>query len=309
MTNDSGQSVVDSRADEVARYVEEVRAALADLPAQERDELLEDLPAHLSEVAAEDPAPLRDRLGPPQAYAQELRAATGPAGREPRGTRAERWAARRERLRGQLSRLDRRAGPLLGYERASELGRLLLPGWWVLRGYLAAMVVVTLLDQQGQLGLVPRLGGSTPAGWAILAGFVVGSIWLGRRTPGLGRWQRRAMYVATAFLVVVGIDGFVGLDDNQRWGWPGGTDYVSYNPYENVQDVYPVDENRQLLTDVRLLDQHGNPIDIGWLTCNEDDPEGDPWLAAEEPELTYPRCLAEVPWWLPAPADPAADQE
>src|SRR5690606_36476564 len=52
-----GGGVTESRhtatgADEVAAYVAAVRDALADLPPRERDELLEDLTAHLTEVAA-----------------------------------------------------------------------------------------------------------------------------------------------------------------------------------------------------------------------------------------------------------------
>src|SRR5260370_7513852 len=62
-------------ADDVATYAAIVRAQLADLPATERDALLEDLEQHLAEVAAEGEGSLVDRLGPPEAYAVELRAA------------------------------------------------------------------------------------------------------------------------------------------------------------------------------------------------------------------------------------------
>ncbi|HEY0696218.1 MAG TPA: hypothetical protein VGD43_00230, partial [Micromonospora sp.] len=66
-----------AREQEIARYVGEVRRELADLPPETRDELLEDLPEHLTEVAAEADGPLADRLGTPQAYAAELRTAAG----------------------------------------------------------------------------------------------------------------------------------------------------------------------------------------------------------------------------------------
>src|ERR687889_155753 len=42
-----------------------------------RDELLEDLPEHLAEVAADDVGSLADRLGPPSVYAAELLASAG----------------------------------------------------------------------------------------------------------------------------------------------------------------------------------------------------------------------------------------
>ena len=63
------------QASDVATYAATVRAQLADLPAMERDVLLEDLEQHLAEVAAEGEGSLVDRLGPPEDYAVELRAA------------------------------------------------------------------------------------------------------------------------------------------------------------------------------------------------------------------------------------------
>ena len=62
---------------DVARYATAVRAAFADLPAPERELLLEDLEDHLAEVAAEGEGPLAARLGAPEAYAAELRASAG----------------------------------------------------------------------------------------------------------------------------------------------------------------------------------------------------------------------------------------
>ena len=75
--------------DAVARYAAAVRAAVADLGDEERAQLLDDLEAHLQEVATETGAPLTERLGPPEAYAAELRAAYGaPAPQASRGPAA-----------------------------------------------------------------------------------------------------------------------------------------------------------------------------------------------------------------------------
>ncbi len=63
--------------DDVRRYAAAVRAALADLGAAQRGALLDDLEAHLAEVAAESGEPLAERLGPPERYAGELRVAYG----------------------------------------------------------------------------------------------------------------------------------------------------------------------------------------------------------------------------------------
>lgn len=65
--------------DSQARYLAGVRAALADLPAAEMTEMLDDVRAHLGDLVAElgPDADLTARLGTPAAYAAELRAAAG----------------------------------------------------------------------------------------------------------------------------------------------------------------------------------------------------------------------------------------
>src|SRR5437899_13099576 len=67
------------QASDVASYAASVRAALSDLPPDQAEVLLEDLEDHLREVASEAGGPLAERLGPPEQYAQELRAAYGAA--------------------------------------------------------------------------------------------------------------------------------------------------------------------------------------------------------------------------------------
>jgi hypothetical protein len=86
---------------EVARYAAAVRAAFADLPAPDRETLLEDIEDHLVEVAAESGGPLEERLGPPETYAAELRAWAGlpaPGAARRRGRRTSRLVRRLERL-------------------------------------------------------------------------------------------------------------------------------------------------------------------------------------------------------------------
>jgi hypothetical protein len=68
-------------------YLHGVQAALADLPAPEVAEIVDDVRAHLADLTAElgeaDVAALTERLGPPSAYAAELRAAAGYPAAEP----------------------------------------------------------------------------------------------------------------------------------------------------------------------------------------------------------------------------------
>jgi uncharacterized membrane protein len=66
----------------VAEYLARTQAALADLPAAEVEEIVEDIGQHLSEVAGElgdgvSVEALTERLGTPEQYASELRAAAG----------------------------------------------------------------------------------------------------------------------------------------------------------------------------------------------------------------------------------------
>jgi hypothetical protein len=84
----------------VAEYVAGIEKALADLPAAEVEEIVEDIGQHLSEVAGElgeevSIEALTARLGPPEQYASELRAAAGypPPASAPAATRGT-FAAR-----------------------------------------------------------------------------------------------------------------------------------------------------------------------------------------------------------------------
>ena len=157
--------------DEITAYVEAVRAALAGLPETTRNELLEDLPEHLAEVAADGIGTLTDRLGPPSVYAAELLASAGFVGGFPDPPPSvDRYAELREVTLHRLRVVDAKVGPLFGYARASEFLTMLRPAWWVLRGYLAAMVIAWLLDDSGQpLGLLPRIGGSEVVAVLLLA--------------------------------------------------------------------------------------------------------------------------------------------
>jgi uncharacterized membrane protein len=72
----------DVRGSAQREYLDGLRAELADLPAPEMGEILDDVGGYLADVGAElgpdaDLAAFRARLGTPQAYAAELRAAAG----------------------------------------------------------------------------------------------------------------------------------------------------------------------------------------------------------------------------------------
>ena len=293
--------------DDIVEYVKAVRAALAGLPESTRDELIEDLPEHLAEVKADGVGSLTDRLGTPEAYAAELRATAGFVGGfpDPPG-RNDKLVELRDAALARLRVADARVGPLLGYARASEFLILLRPAWWVLRGYLAAIVVAWALDDSGQpRGLLPRIGGSEVVAGLLLGAGILASIWLGRRSAaGLTQWPRYALYAGSVVLVLVALSGFLSVDRIARNS--GYTDVNYNNPYSNVQDVFVYDEQGRLVTDARLFDQDGQPIRLGNPYCYDPADGSD---AGPVDGSTYPYCPDRAPFRLPfapgASASPA----
>lgn len=278
---------------EIADYVDGVRAALADLPPAVRDELTEDLPEHLAEVAAETDGALVDRLGTPEAYAAELRAAAGadsPSGRD------RRFAAARARISAGLRGLDTRVGPLLGYATASEFLRPLRPAWWLVRGWLAALLVSAVLGEPS--GLLPRLSGSVLAGLFLLAGAVLASVWLGRHSAGLQRWPRRLLRLGTAVLLLFSLAALANVDRHAS-----SDEFTPYrevsggSPYDSIEDVFVYDEEGRLVPNARLFDQNGDPIRLGYPTCDDGSLAG-------PPRGLYPYCPERAPF-APRPAPPS----
>ncbi|WP_433080604.1 HAAS signaling domain-containing protein [Dactylosporangium sp. CA-052675] len=268
---------------EIDYYLERVGEALADLPQEVRDDLMEDLPAHFAEVLEEQGGPLVERLGPPAAYAAELRAA---AGIEAGGRNAGAARIDLERLRGRLRIVDERGGRLIGYEHATDFLRLLRPAWWVARG-VAIVVLIFAMD------ILPADRIDDPLGWVLMAAAAIVSVRLG--ALGRPRMHRFVGYGITA----LGVIGVLVIAVNlERLG--GSHTYLpqsSYNPYEGVVDVYPVDQDGRPLQNVTLYDQNGNPISLGdaWRCYSGQGPE---------PRATpaYPLC----PLGRTAPSEGAA---
>jgi hypothetical protein len=289
--------------DEITGYVDAVRAALAGLPDATRDELIEDLPEHLAEVQAEGAGSLVDRLGTPQAYAAELRATAGFVGGFPDPPEPnDRLAELRDNARRLLRIADGKVGPAFGYARASEFLTLLRPAWWVLRGYLAAMVVAWMLDDSGQpMGLLPRIGGSEVVAVLLLAAAIFGSIWLGRQSFGSSRWPRYALWSGSAVLVLVAIGGFFSADSSTRDQNYSDVNYYGGNPYDRVQDVFVYDDRGRLVTGARLFDQEGQPIQLGSPYCYHEE-TGE---SRHTQNMGYPYCPELAPFRTPDAVSPS----
>jgi hypothetical protein len=113
---------------EAEEFLARVRDELADLPPDERDELLEDIESHLAELTGEGGMPLAARLGSAEEFAHELRHS---AGLPPRAESVapSRLDAVRSRLAGATRRADASARtsmwPWYGCSRAAGCSRWL----------------------------------------------------------------------------------------------------------------------------------------------------------------------------------------
>jgi hypothetical protein len=285
----------------VADYLRRVRAALADLPTDTREELLEEEPAHLADVLAENSDGLEDRLGQPEAYAAELRAAAGlpPATGAARAPAVALDLLRRGRVA--LARVDRAGGSLVGYDRLADLLLLLRPGWWVLRGYLVGLLLLRATGGERMSRLLPvDMGDLDALVWLTAVGAcVVASVRLGRLTPRFAPWGRWALGASAALIVLLAL-GNVGSYVEPYGG--AGMTVIERDPFDGVSDIYPYDKQMRPLDGVQLFDQNGNPVQIGdYWRCHADMP--DPSVQVNP--FTYPLC-PPAPWLPDAGGGPQA---
>jgi hypothetical protein len=250
-----------TRSDEVEAYLAGVAAALADLPADDRQDLLDELSTHLDELSHETDEPLESRLGTPADYAAELRAS---AGLPPAGARrnfALVWAAR---LRPALDRPR-----VLS---AREFLASLRPAWWVLRAWVLVAALTLWTERpprwSSRLIVVPRVGNGT-TGLCLTVAAIVISVQLARHRLGVGRAARVSLLVNAAALVALlpALFSLAAASENTAC-------CVSYQIVEQVptkgvfsrgerlRNIYTYDGAGKLVNDVRLYDEHGRPLDL-----------------------------------------------
>lgn len=244
----------------VSDFAARVRQALADLPAAQRDILLEDLEDHLEEVAAEGEGPLAEKLGSPEQYAADLRSAYS-ATPSPRRNRVG------------IARSIGRAVDWLRRTRVYREVRAFLPelrpAWWVLRAYLLVLIVTAAFSPGYSLSPIPNLG--TKHGLAELVA-VFGAVWLsvrlGRRQ---GKLPKPARYAAIAGNGLVAVIALALLGSMQTFSWEsvaatsGQSESGSGGSRFNsgwVTNIYPYSQDGKPLSNVLLYDQDGNPIDL-----------------------------------------------
>lgn len=253
---------------EITRFAEQVRAELADLSADDLDDLTDGLEADLAESLEEDPT---RELPDPVAYAAELRTAAGlPFRAEPgRGVRgAVRGMTSGLRATGHQVAESLRGHPMT----AGLLGFLeaIRPTWWVLRAWVAYWLVAAFFGSEA--GFAPR-----DLWWLVLLVFIVVSVQLGR-----GRWRARGV---PTFVVVGNIAAAIVvipvLVTAGSWGessdvYLSSVEEASRGTTMNdrpVTNIYAYSADGEPLSDVQLFDQDGAPI-----------------VPFEENDSFYPEC-------------------
>src|SRR2546422_3106535 len=250
----------DDRASDVPTYAAAVRAALSDLPHDQSEALLDDLEDHLREIAAEAGAPLTERLGPPDQYAQELRAAYGAA----QSSKLQRDPS--------LRRLQRAVGSVTSsawYQQLRAFLPELRPAWWVLRAYLVVLILTAALSPGYNLHPIPNPFSSRGL-LEILAtiGAILLSIRLGRRKHPLPAGRRRLAIGANiviallALPVLASMGTFPSMAMVER-GTAGQSPgfATGYGPGD-VSNIFPYSRDGKPLTDVLLYDQEGQPLTL-----------------------------------------------
>lgn len=233
---------------EAEPYVAAVRALLSSLPAEDRDDLVDDLSAHLAELAAEPGPPLAERLGPPSRYAAEFVASAGVDAPVVDASDGSAWRGVRDALRLPASARQRLAD--------------LRPAWLVMRPYLIVAGVISMVD-----GGFLR-GDSDFAKLALVA--VAGSFLVAVSTRiGATRSRWDMVWTVVAVVAAVGVANALSAGPKYRYvdsGYsrPGVLTRGDGTP---VTNIWPYDKSGKQI-DVYLFDQDGRPLDdlaeAGW---------------------------------------------
>jgi hypothetical protein len=239
---------------EVDAFVAAVRARFGDLPAEEREDLLDGLEADMSDLVAERGP---EALGDPDAYAAELRAAAGLPELVP--TRQRRVPA--IGLGDVLDDLHRFWDRSLDALPHSPRGFIesLASSWWVLRAFVAWMVVQDMRGGNQVFLTAPWL--------AVLGLMVIASVQLGR-----GGWGLAALKsYASARLVLVGLNLVAlamlpGALDRLNWmaAENRGSDLYGYEWYEsppNQPDPDVITYQDQQVCTLRVVDKLGKRVE------------------------------------------------
>ncbi len=233
---------------EVTEFATAVRAALSDLPPDERDELTDGLEADLSERLdeASDDSP---GFGDPVAYAEELRAA---AGYPPRAAMPKLRTLPQKVRAGWTALVGRHAWL------ASVLAFLavLRPVWWVLRGVAAHAILASLLGVSGT------------ALWFVGVAMVVLSVQVGRGRMQHRTWVRWTTHAVSAIVILFApfLLGAAATAVNLAMSTSPYEEPYSYpglsQSGQQIDNIFAYDASGNPIDQVQLFDQDGNPLNL-----------------------------------------------
>jgi hypothetical protein len=234
-----------------AAYLAELERELADIPHEERADLLEEVEASLVD-AGDDPVA---HLGTPARFAAELRASAGlpPRPAQPIAPKEPLW-----------TRLKRNPHA----RAAAATARELAPIWWLLRGVIVTALLTVGVGRHYR-EIVPVLTGEPAIDVFLLALIPAASVAIGL----VGRRHRfplRPVGIAINLALAGCLVFAPALLDEIN----GRTDVVFVqstppppaglaNSGVPLQNVYAYDRHGRLLHDVRLYDQNGKPMELG----------------------------------------------
>lgn len=231
-----------------AAYLSRVAEGLSDLLVEDREEVIQDLEAHLAEL--EDDS-LEQVLGTPEAFVDEFRQSAGLA--SPKQASRSRRARAREDLHVLAARL-------------SEVTHwpTIRPVWVWTRGWLLVCAWSLLYDYEGFSRFpIPSVGQSTAVGLMMVIAATALSVWLDSGTSG-PRWRAvgSAVYSAVSALALIGLllnpqptySELVHQYEEQMF--LGQMTSADGEPISNVY-AYDLDGNA---LEVLLFDQDGRPL-------------------------------------------------
>jgi len=245
------------RADDVATYAASVRAALSNLPTDQSEVLLEDLEDHLREIAADAGGPLNERLGPPQQYAEDLRAAYGAA---------QVTTRRQDAALHDLQRALARVTGSTWYRQIRAFLPELRPAWWVLRAYLAVLILMAAVSPGYPLGPIPDPTSKRGLVEILATGIAIWlSVRIGRRSRQL---SQKALVLAYSANLLIALFAVVVLANMRSFAYseltgttsPQQTTFANAFAAGQVTNIYPYSQDGKPLTNVLLYDQDGRPI-------------------------------------------------
>lgn len=249
-------------AERIRAFADAVRAQLADLPAEEVDDLVEGLVGDLTDQAADHDGAID--LGDPAAYAEELRSA---AGLPERGPISATKTPLHERVAAAAGRaVERIRSSRTGAEVLGILGAL-RPLWWLARGFGLFAVVSVLLGFGIWTMLSQGWPGTRILAWTLLILLTVLSVQWGRdRWLPKNRFKHIRTVASIVALLILPIAAGVFITAVTNHG--NTVDAVSQQTPgvsldgDRVVNLFVYDKDGKLVEGAQIYTNRGTPLSL-----------------------------------------------